>query len=49
VDCHASALFIVSAWEGCIGISKSQQSLKNFSLCMKQLHGYVQGLLVTTA
>lgn len=46
VDCHASALFIVSAWEGCIGISKSQQSLKNFSLCMKQLHGYVQGLLV---
>ena len=48
VDCHASALFIVSAWEGCIGISKSQQSLKNFSLCMKQLHGYVQGLLVAT-
>jgi len=48
VDCHAAALFIVSAWEGCIGIAKSQQSLKNFSLCMKQLHGYVLGLLVTT-
>jgi len=49
VDCHAAALFIVSAWEGCIGISKSQQSLKNFSLCMKQLHSYVLGLLVSTA
>lgn len=49
VDCHASALFIVSAWEGCIGISKSQRSLKNFSLCMKQLQGYVQGLLAATA
>jgi len=47
VDCHAAALFIVSAWEGCIGIAKSQQSLKNFSLCMKQLHSYVQGLLVS--
>jgi AcrR family transcriptional regulator len=49
VDCHAAALFIVSAWEGCIGISKSQQSLKNFSLCMKQLHSYVLGLLVSPA
>lgn len=47
VDCHASALFIVSAWEGCIGIAKSQQSLKSFGLCMKQLHGYVQGLLAS--
>lgn len=47
VDCHAAALFIVSAWEGCIGIAKSQQSLKNFSLCMKQLHSYVRSLLVS--
>lgn len=49
VDCHAAALFIVSAWEGCIGIAKSQQSLKNFSLCMKQLHSYVLGLLASPA
>jgi TetR/AcrR family transcriptional regulator, transcriptional repressor for nem operon len=49
VDCHAAALFIVSAWEGCIGIAKSQQSLKNFSLCMKQLHSYVLGLLASSA
>lgn len=49
VDCHAAALFIVSAWEGCIGISKSQQSLKHFNLCMQQLHGYVLGLLVSQA
>jgi len=49
VDCHASALFIVSAWEGCIGIAKSQQSLKSFGLCMKQLHNYVKGLLVSPA
>jgi TetR/AcrR family transcriptional repressor of nem operon len=47
VDCHAAALFIVSAWEGCIGIAKSQQSLKNFSLCMKQLHSYVRSLLIS--
>ena len=47
VDCHAAALFIVSAWEGCIGIAKSQQSLKNFGLCMKQLHSYVRSLLVS--
>ncbi len=49
VDCHAAALFIVSAWEGCVGIAKSQQSQKNFSLCMKQLQGYVQGLLVAVS
>ncbi len=47
VDCHAAALFIVSAWEGCIGIAKNQQSQKNFSLCMKQLHSYVQDLLAS--
>ncbi|HXU94327.1 MAG TPA: TetR family transcriptional regulator C-terminal domain-containing protein [Gallionella sp.] len=47
VDCRAAALFIVSAWEGCVGIAKSQQSLKNFGLCMKQLHHYVQSLAVS--
>ena len=45
VDYKAAALFIVSAWEGCIGVAKNMQSPKAFSICMKQLHGYVQGLM----
>jgi AcrR family transcriptional regulator len=44
VDCHAVALFIVSAWEGCIGIAKNLQSDEAFGLCMKQLHGYITSL-----
>ena len=44
VDCMAAALFIASAWEGCIGIAKNMRSPKVFETCMKQLHGYVQGL-----
>lgn len=49
VDCQAVALFVVSAWEGCIGIAKNLQSPAAFSLCMKQLHGYVRSLLVQPA
>ena len=45
VDYKAAALFIVSAWEGCIGVAKNMQSPQAFSTCMKQLHGYVQGLM----
>ncbi len=45
VDCHAAALFIVSAWEGCLSIAKNKQSRYSFKLCMKQLHGYVQSLM----
>lgn len=44
VDHRAAALFIVSAWEGCIGVAKNLQSPDAFTLCMKQLHGYVRGL-----
>jgi AcrR family transcriptional regulator len=44
VDCRAAALFIVSAYEGCIGIAKNLQSVKEFRLCMTQLEDYVQGL-----
>ncbi len=44
VDCRAAALFIVSAFEGCIGVAKNLQSVKEFRLCMAQLEGYVQGL-----
>ncbi len=46
VDCRAAALFIVSAFEGCIGIAKNLQSVKEFRLCMAQLVGYVEGLQV---
>ena len=45
IDCHAAALFVVSAWEGCIGIAKNLQSSEAFSLCMRQLHGYLSGML----
>lgn len=44
VDCRAAALFIVSAWEGCVGVAKNQQSVKDFRMCMKQLEDYVLGL-----
>lgn len=47
VDCRAAALFIVSAWEGCVGVAKSLQSTDSFSVCMAQLQVYVRGLLST--
>jgi len=46
VDCRAAALFIVSAYEGCIGTAKNLQSVKEFRLCMAQLVDYVEGLRV---
>jgi len=49
VNYKATALFIVSAWEGCIGVAKNMQSPKAFSVCMQQLHGYVQGLMPAKA
>lgn len=45
VDCKAVALFIVSAWEGCVGIAKNLQSAEAFGLCMTQLHDYIMSLL----
>jgi len=47
VDCRAAALFLVSAWEGCTGVAKNLQSVKEFRLCMQQLEAYVQSLLIT--
>ena len=47
VDCHAMALFIVSAWEGCIGVTKNMQSVQSHKLCMGQLRDYVLGLQTT--
>ena len=44
VDARAAAMFIVSAWEGCVGVAKNLQSVKDFRLCMKQLEDYILGL-----
>ncbi|MEW5770131.1 MAG: TetR family transcriptional regulator C-terminal domain-containing protein [Pseudomonadota bacterium] len=49
VDCVAAALFVVSAWEGCIGVAKNMQSPESYSLCMRQLHGYVRSLMPVQA
>ncbi|MDP2830307.1 MAG: TetR family transcriptional regulator C-terminal domain-containing protein [Sulfuricellaceae bacterium] len=49
VDCKAVALFVVSAWEGCVGIAKNLQSPEAFGMCMEQLHGFVAGLLVNAS
>ncbi len=45
VNCHAAALFIVSAWEGCTGIAKNMQSVDVYRACMSQLQSYVASLL----
>jgi len=46
VDCRAAAMFIVAAWEGCVGIAKNLQSAEGFADCMAQLQDYVASLLV---
>jgi TetR/AcrR family transcriptional repressor of nem operon len=47
VDCRAAALFIVSAWEGCIGVAKNMQSIESYRACMSQLQSFVNSLLNT--
>jgi AcrR family transcriptional regulator len=44
VDCNAVALFIVSSWEGCVGVTKNMQSVQAYRVCMGQLRDYVLGL-----
>lgn len=44
VDCRAAALFIVAAWEGCVGVAKNMLSADGFADCMAQLQGYVESL-----
>lgn len=46
LNCHAAALFIVSAWEGCVGIAKNMQSVEAYRACLSQLRAYVASLLV---
>lgn len=45
VDCRAAALFIVAAWEGCTGIAKNLQSVREYRRCMKQLDRYIASLM----
>jgi AcrR family transcriptional regulator len=45
VDCQAAALFIVSAWEGCIGIAKNLQSINALFNCGQQLQTYIRSLI----
>ncbi|MCK9389712.1 MAG: TetR family transcriptional regulator C-terminal domain-containing protein [Sulfuritalea sp.] len=47
VDCADAALFIVSAWEGCIGIAKNLQSPEALSVCSRQLQAYIRSLRTT--
>jgi len=47
VDCPAAALFIVSAWEGCIGIAKNLQSADALSVCSRQLQDFIRSLRTT--
>lgn len=47
VNCRATALFIVSAWEGCTGVAKNMQSVESYRACMSQLQAYVASLLKT--
>lgn len=49
VDCEATALFIVSAWEGCIGVAKNMQSEATFRRCLGQLADYVEALSPSAA
>lgn len=44
VDCEAAALFIVSAWEGCIGVAKNLQSVEALTTCSRQLQVYIRSL-----
>ncbi|MDA8093830.1 MAG: TetR/AcrR family transcriptional regulator [Betaproteobacteria bacterium] len=43
-DCDAAALFIVAAFEGCVGVAKNLQSVEAFRACMRQLAHFVVGL-----
>lgn len=44
VDAEETAFFIVSALEGCIGMSKNTQSVKAFRGCLTQLGRYLETL-----
>lgn len=43
-DTEATSLFIICAWEGCIGISKNLQSVDSFASCLSELEKYILSL-----
>ncbi len=47
VNCADAALFVQSAWEGCIGIAKSTQSVAVFRSCIQQLSYFVRSLMIS--
>jgi TetR/AcrR family transcriptional regulator, transcriptional repressor for nem operon len=47
VTVHDAALFIFSAWEGCIGTAKSLQSPEALLICSRQLQAYIRSLQPT--
>lgn len=49
VDAGETAFFIVSALEGCIGMSKNTQSVAAFRGCLTQLGGYLETLKAARA
>lgn len=44
VDCHAAALFIVAAWEGCVSVAKNMRSMPVFVASIEQLKCYIRQL-----
>ena len=46
IDCSAAALFILAAWEGCIGMAKNRQSIRPFQICLQQLQEYIRNLMI---
>ncbi|BCB25771.1 TetR family transcriptional regulator [Sulfurimicrobium lacus] len=47
VNCADTALFIFSAWEGCIGTAKNLQSHEALFVCSRQLQAYIRSLRAT--
>lgn len=41
IDCDAAALFIISAWEGCVTLAKARHSVSTYRKCMDELCRYI--------
>ncbi len=46
IDCARTALFLVSAIEGCTGLSKNQRSIEDYRGCLDGVKDYLQALRV---
>ncbi|MEE9493915.1 MAG: TetR/AcrR family transcriptional regulator [Gammaproteobacteria bacterium] len=45
-NCEETAMFIMAAVEGCIGLAKSSQSLERLRTCLKSISGYLASLTI---